>query len=38
MGFNSNLKDFTEKNLGETLNKLENEDLLKFESFMRVLI
>ena len=30
IGFNSSLTDFNEKNIGDTLNMLENEDLLKF--------
>ncbi len=30
IGFNSTLTDFNEKNIGDTLNMLENEDLLKF--------
>ena len=30
IGFNSTLTDYDEKNIGDTLNDLENEDLLKF--------
>ena len=30
MGFNSVLSSYNEKNIGEILNKIENEDLLKF--------
>ncbi len=30
IGFNSSLTDFNEKNIGDTLRMLENEDLLKF--------